>query len=134
MEPCCCGLTVSLANTRQTRISGERHTRWLLHKREGARSLQREDAVHWAASELAKRTASHQVQSRPKTAGIPLEAPATVSQEDHGMRQRLGLSVMALETRRGAISAVATEGDCLGYDGFFMPETWAYDRPCSSAS
>jgi hypothetical protein len=39
------------------------------------------------------------------------------------MHRRLGLSVMALETRREAISAVATEGDRLGYDGFFMPET-----------
>jgi alkanesulfonate monooxygenase SsuD/methylene tetrahydromethanopterin reductase-like flavin-dependent oxidoreductase (luciferase family) len=43
------------------------------------------------------------------------------------MRPRIGLSVMALETRREAIIGLATEGDCLGYDGFFMPETWAYD-------
>ncbi|MGH7552108.1 MAG: LLM class flavin-dependent oxidoreductase [Longimicrobiales bacterium] len=43
------------------------------------------------------------------------------------MRPRIGLSVMALETRREAIIEVATEGDRLGYDGFFMPETWAYD-------
>ena len=34
---------------------------------------------------------------------------------------------MALETRREAIVEVATEGDRLGYDGFFVPETWAYD-------
>src|SRR4030095_1258418 len=43
------------------------------------------------------------------------------------MRTRIGLSVMPLETRREAIIALATEGDRLGYDGFFMPETWAYD-------
>ena len=43
------------------------------------------------------------------------------------MRARIGLSVMPLETRREAIIALATEGDRLGYDGFFMPETWAFD-------
>ena len=43
------------------------------------------------------------------------------------MRQRIGLSVMPLETRREAIIDLATEGDRLGYDGFFLPETWAYD-------
>jgi alkanesulfonate monooxygenase SsuD/methylene tetrahydromethanopterin reductase-like flavin-dependent oxidoreductase (luciferase family) len=43
------------------------------------------------------------------------------------MRPRVGLSVMPLETRREAIIGLATEGDCLGYDGFFMPETWGYD-------
>src|SRR5262249_49545808 len=43
------------------------------------------------------------------------------------MRQRIGLSVMPLETRREAITGLATEGDRLGYDGFFMPETWGYD-------
>jgi alkanesulfonate monooxygenase SsuD/methylene tetrahydromethanopterin reductase-like flavin-dependent oxidoreductase (luciferase family) len=43
------------------------------------------------------------------------------------MRPRIGLSVMPLETRREAIISLATEGDRLGYDGFFMPETWAYD-------
>jgi len=43
------------------------------------------------------------------------------------MRSRIGLSVMPLETRREAILALATEGDRLGYDGFFLPETWAYD-------
>ena len=43
------------------------------------------------------------------------------------MRQRIGLSVMPLETRREAIIGLATEGDRLGYDGFFLPETWAYD-------
>jgi alkanesulfonate monooxygenase SsuD/methylene tetrahydromethanopterin reductase-like flavin-dependent oxidoreductase (luciferase family) len=43
------------------------------------------------------------------------------------MRPRIGLSVMTLETRREAIIGLATEGDRLGYDGFFLPETWAYD-------
>jgi len=43
------------------------------------------------------------------------------------MRARIGLSVMPLETRREAIITLATEGDRLGYDGFFMPETWAFD-------
>src|SRR2546428_1342763 len=31
---------------------------------------------------------------------------------------------MLLETRREAIIDLATEGDRLGYDGFFMPEAW----------
>jgi alkanesulfonate monooxygenase SsuD/methylene tetrahydromethanopterin reductase-like flavin-dependent oxidoreductase (luciferase family) len=43
------------------------------------------------------------------------------------MRRRIGLSIMALETRREAILALAAEGDRLGYDGFFLPETWSYD-------
>ena len=43
------------------------------------------------------------------------------------MGARIGLSVMPLETRREAIIALATEGDRLGYHGFFMPETWAFD-------
>src|SRR5882724_12006764 len=34
---------------------------------------------------------------------------------------------MPLETRREAIIGLATEGDRLGYDGFFMPEAWGYD-------
>jgi alkanesulfonate monooxygenase SsuD/methylene tetrahydromethanopterin reductase-like flavin-dependent oxidoreductase (luciferase family) len=34
---------------------------------------------------------------------------------------------MPLETRREAIIGLATDGDRLGYDGFFMPETWAWD-------
>jgi alkanesulfonate monooxygenase SsuD/methylene tetrahydromethanopterin reductase-like flavin-dependent oxidoreductase (luciferase family) len=34
---------------------------------------------------------------------------------------------MPLETRLEAIIGLATEGDRLGYDGFFLPETWAYD-------
>ena len=43
------------------------------------------------------------------------------------MRPRIGLSVMPLETRHEAIIGLAAEGDRLGYDGFFLPETWAYD-------
>jgi alkanesulfonate monooxygenase SsuD/methylene tetrahydromethanopterin reductase-like flavin-dependent oxidoreductase (luciferase family) len=43
------------------------------------------------------------------------------------MRPRIGLSVMLLESRREAIIDLATEGDRLGYDGFFMPEAWGYD-------
>ena len=43
------------------------------------------------------------------------------------MRPRLGLSVVPLETRHEAIIDLATEGDRLGYDGFFLPETWVYD-------
>src|SRR5947208_8680636 len=43
------------------------------------------------------------------------------------MGPRIGLSVMALEARREAIIGLATEGDHLGYDGFFLPETWVYD-------
>jgi len=34
---------------------------------------------------------------------------------------------MPLETRRDVIVGLATEGDRLGYHGFFLPETWAYD-------
>src|SRR5262245_49671827 len=34
---------------------------------------------------------------------------------------------MPLETRHEAILGLATEGARLGYDGFFMPETWGYD-------
>ena len=34
---------------------------------------------------------------------------------------------MPLETRREVVIGLATEGDRLGYDGFFMPETWAFD-------
>ncbi|HYE93050.1 MAG TPA: LLM class flavin-dependent oxidoreductase [Terriglobales bacterium] len=43
------------------------------------------------------------------------------------MPRRIGLSVMPLETRRDVIIGLATEGDRLGYHGFFLPETWAYD-------
>jgi len=43
------------------------------------------------------------------------------------MRPRIGLSIMLLEARREAIIDLATEGDRLGYDGFFMPEAWGLD-------
>jgi alkanesulfonate monooxygenase SsuD/methylene tetrahydromethanopterin reductase-like flavin-dependent oxidoreductase (luciferase family) len=42
-------------------------------------------------------------------------------------RPRIALSVMPLETRYDAVIGLATQGDRLGYDGFFMPETWAFD-------
>lgn len=34
---------------------------------------------------------------------------------------------MPLENRRETFVALATQADRLGYDGFFLPETWAYD-------
>jgi alkanesulfonate monooxygenase SsuD/methylene tetrahydromethanopterin reductase-like flavin-dependent oxidoreductase (luciferase family) len=43
------------------------------------------------------------------------------------MRVRIGVSVMPLENRREVLIGLATEADRLGYDGFFMPETWAFD-------
>ena len=43
------------------------------------------------------------------------------------MRARIGVSVMPLENRREVLIGLATEADRLGYDGFFMPETWAFD-------
>ena len=43
------------------------------------------------------------------------------------MRPRIGVSVMPLENRHETIVALAVEADRLGYDGFFMPETWAWD-------
>jgi alkanesulfonate monooxygenase SsuD/methylene tetrahydromethanopterin reductase-like flavin-dependent oxidoreductase (luciferase family) len=43
------------------------------------------------------------------------------------MRARIGVSVMPLENRRDVIIGLASEADRLGYDGFFMPETWAFD-------
>ena len=43
------------------------------------------------------------------------------------MRGRIGVSVMPLENRHEVLIDLATEADRLGYDGFFMPETWAFD-------
>jgi alkanesulfonate monooxygenase SsuD/methylene tetrahydromethanopterin reductase-like flavin-dependent oxidoreductase (luciferase family) len=43
------------------------------------------------------------------------------------MRARIGVSLMPLENRREVIIGLATEADRFGYDGFFMPETWAFD-------
>jgi alkanesulfonate monooxygenase SsuD/methylene tetrahydromethanopterin reductase-like flavin-dependent oxidoreductase (luciferase family) len=34
---------------------------------------------------------------------------------------------MPLENRRDVLLSLATTADRLGYDGFFLPETWAYD-------
>src|SRR5215470_1069489 len=42
-------------------------------------------------------------------------------------RGRIAVSVMPLETRRDVLIAVARMADRLGYDAFFMPETWAHD-------
>lgn len=39
----------------------------------------------------------------------------------------LAVTVMPLETRREAILHIATTADRLGYEAFFLPETWAYD-------
>src|SRR5438876_12360145 len=43
------------------------------------------------------------------------------------MHPRIGVSVMPLEVRREVVIGLATEADRLGYDAFFMPETWAFD-------
>jgi alkanesulfonate monooxygenase SsuD/methylene tetrahydromethanopterin reductase-like flavin-dependent oxidoreductase (luciferase family) len=42
-------------------------------------------------------------------------------------RGRIAVSVMPLETRRDVLIAVARMADRLGYDAFFLPETWAHD-------
>ena len=42
-------------------------------------------------------------------------------------RAPVGVSVMPLENRREALIGVATTAERLGYDGFFLPETWAHD-------
>src|SRR5690349_24241156 len=34
---------------------------------------------------------------------------------------------MPLENRHATFVALATQADRLGYDGLFLPETWAYD-------
>jgi alkanesulfonate monooxygenase SsuD/methylene tetrahydromethanopterin reductase-like flavin-dependent oxidoreductase (luciferase family) len=43
------------------------------------------------------------------------------------MCARVAVSVMPLENRREALIGLATAADRLGYDGFYLPETWAYD-------
>ncbi|PYM95266.1 MAG: LLM class flavin-dependent oxidoreductase [Candidatus Rokuibacteriota bacterium] len=40
---------------------------------------------------------------------------------------RIGVSVMPLDNRRDALVGVAATADRLGFDGFFLPETWAHD-------
>ena len=42
-------------------------------------------------------------------------------------RPRVAVSLMPLENRRETLLQVATTADRLGYDGYFLPETWAYD-------
>ncbi|MFQ5828617.1 MAG: hypothetical protein ACE5JD_05610 [Candidatus Methylomirabilia bacterium] len=39
----------------------------------------------------------------------------------------LAVSVMPLENRRETILHLATAADHLGYEAFFLPETWAHD-------
>lgn len=43
------------------------------------------------------------------------------------LMSRIAVSVMPLENRREALIGLATAADRLGYDGFYLPETWAYD-------
>lgn len=43
------------------------------------------------------------------------------------MCARVAVSVMPLENRREALIGLATAADRLGYDGYFLPETWTYD-------
>lgn len=42
-------------------------------------------------------------------------------------RRRLAASIMPLDNRRDALVGAAVSADRLGYDGFFLPETWAFD-------
>ena len=39
----------------------------------------------------------------------------------------LGVSVMPLDNRRDALVGVGVLAERLGYDGYFLPETWAHD-------
>ena len=39
----------------------------------------------------------------------------------------VGVSVMPLDNRRDVLVDVATTAERLGYDGYFLPETWAHD-------
>lgn len=41
--------------------------------------------------------------------------------------RRLGVSIMPLDNRRDVLVGTAAAADARGYDGFFLPETWAYD-------
>ena len=45
----------------------------------------------------------------------------------------VGVSVMPLENRRDVLIGVATTAERLGYDGFFLPETWAHDDRAHAA-
>jgi len=42
-------------------------------------------------------------------------------------RNGIGVSIMPLDNRREFLVATAVEADRLGYDAFFLPETWALD-------
>jgi alkanesulfonate monooxygenase SsuD/methylene tetrahydromethanopterin reductase-like flavin-dependent oxidoreductase (luciferase family) len=42
-------------------------------------------------------------------------------------RPRIAISVTPLENRHDVLVSIAREADRLGYDSFFLPETWAYD-------
>jgi alkanesulfonate monooxygenase SsuD/methylene tetrahydromethanopterin reductase-like flavin-dependent oxidoreductase (luciferase family) len=42
-------------------------------------------------------------------------------------RPGIAVSVMPLENRREVIAELATAADRAGFDGFYLPETWAYD-------
>ncbi|MGH7355578.1 MAG: LLM class flavin-dependent oxidoreductase [Candidatus Rokuibacteriota bacterium] len=43
------------------------------------------------------------------------------------MARRLAVSIMPLDNRRDALVGAAVAADSLGYDSFFLPETWALD-------
>lgn len=43
------------------------------------------------------------------------------------MSRRIAVSVMPLENRREVLIYIATAAERLGYEAFFLPETWAYD-------
>jgi alkanesulfonate monooxygenase SsuD/methylene tetrahydromethanopterin reductase-like flavin-dependent oxidoreductase (luciferase family) len=40
---------------------------------------------------------------------------------------RVAVSLMPLENRRDVLVSTAVAADRLGYDGYYLPETWAYD-------
>jgi len=42
-------------------------------------------------------------------------------------RQGIAVSIMPLENRREVIAELAISADRAGFDGFYLPETWAYD-------
>jgi alkanesulfonate monooxygenase SsuD/methylene tetrahydromethanopterin reductase-like flavin-dependent oxidoreductase (luciferase family) len=42
---------------------------------------------------------------------------------------RVAVSLMPLENRRETLLGTAVAADRLGFDGFLLPETWAYDIP-----
>jgi alkanesulfonate monooxygenase SsuD/methylene tetrahydromethanopterin reductase-like flavin-dependent oxidoreductase (luciferase family) len=44
-----------------------------------------------------------------------------------GRQGRLGVSVMPLENRRETLIGAAVTADRLGYDAFFLPESWTFD-------